>query len=166
MPQTLSEWWQKNLGEEWEETYELFRDTIGNLTLTAYNAELSNDTFPIKRELLLKSHLELNRYFNDTDKWDREEIEKRSELLADLALEVWPYFGEETSGSEEIIEVTGKTPRKLWILNQSFEVKSWRDVLEHTMNTISDLEPEKFEIIMQSFPRLVGRDRNRFSPLC
>lgn len=162
MPQTLSEWWQKNLGEEWEETYELFRDTIGNLTLTAYNTELSNDTFPTKRELLAKSHLELNHYFNDTVKWDREEIEKRSEVLSNLALEVWPYFGEDSSGPEEIIEVTGKTPGKLWILNQSFEVKSWRDVLEHTMNTICDLEPEKFEIIMQNFPGLAGRDKSRF----
>jgi len=30
------------------------------------------------------------------------------------------------------------------------------------MNTIAELEPEKFEQIMQQFPRFVGRDKNRF----
>ena len=30
------------------------------------------------------------------------------------------------------------------------------------MNTIADLEPEKFEQIIQQFPRMIGRDKNRF----
>jgi hypothetical protein len=63
MPQTLSEWWQGELGAEWEETHDLFLHTIGNLTLTAYNTELSNDGFPIKKETFEESHLELNKYF-------------------------------------------------------------------------------------------------------
>jgi len=50
MPQTLSEWWQQHLGNDWEETHELFLHTIGNLTLTAYNTELSNDNFQTKQK--------------------------------------------------------------------------------------------------------------------
>lgn len=61
MPQTLSEWWQKELGEDWEETHDLFLHTIGNLSLTAYNTELSNDDFPTKKKTLNESHLELNK---------------------------------------------------------------------------------------------------------
>ena len=40
MPQTLSEWWQHELGVDWEERYDLYLHTIGNLTLTAYNTEI------------------------------------------------------------------------------------------------------------------------------
>ena len=31
------------------------------------------------------------------------------------------------------------------------------------MNTIADLRPEKFEQIMQQFPRFVGREKKRFT---
>jgi len=30
------------------------------------------------------------------------------------------------------------------------------------MNTIAELEPEKFEQIMHQYPRLVGRDKKKF----
>lgn len=63
MPQTLSEWWQVHLGNDWEETHELLLHTIGNLTLTAYNTELSNDDFITKKKTYADSHLELNKYF-------------------------------------------------------------------------------------------------------
>lgn len=54
MPQTLSEWWQEHLGEDWDETHELYLHTIGNLTLTAYNTQLSNDDFHTKKKHLMK----------------------------------------------------------------------------------------------------------------
>ena len=31
-----------------------------------------------------------------------------------------------------------------------------------TLRTIADLEPEKFEIISENFPRYVGRDKDKF----
>ena len=82
MPQTLSETWEHHLGEDWGETHERYLHTIGNLTLTAYNSELSNDDFFTKRELLIESHLELNKYFLPISKWTKEEIDERSESLA------------------------------------------------------------------------------------
>ena len=71
MPQTLSEWWQDHLGQDWEETHELLLHTIGNLTLTAYNAELSNEDFTTKRRTYAESHLELNKYFSTPTCWTR-----------------------------------------------------------------------------------------------
>ena len=162
MPQTLSEWWQEHLGEDWEETHELYLHTIGNLTLTAYNTELSNDDFHTKKKILKESHLELNKYFSDIPKWTKSEIEKRAEILAKKAVEIWSYFGQENSKQTDIQEVTGTTPVGLKILGQHFEVKSWRDVMEKTFNVIADLEPEKFEIIAHNFPRYVGKDKNKF----
>ncbi|MBK9290982.1 MAG: DUF262 domain-containing protein [Bacteroidetes bacterium] len=162
MPQTLSEWWQEHLGKDWDETHELYLHTIGNLTLTAYNTELSNDDFHTKKRTLNESHLDLNKYFADIPQWTRAEIEARAETLAKKALEIWSYFGQENSTPTDIQEVTGTTPVGLKILGQHFEVKSWRDVLEKTLNVIADIEPEKFEVIAHNFPRYVGKDKNKF----
>ncbi|MBS1640193.1 MAG: DUF262 domain-containing protein [Bacteroidetes bacterium] len=162
MPQTLSEWWQNELGAEWEETHDLFLHTIGNLTLTAYNTELSNDDFPTKKLTLNESHLELNKHFADIPKWTRNEIEKRAETLAKQAIEIWGYFGQENSSPTDIQEVTGTTPISLSILGQKISVDSWRDVMEQTLNVVADLEPEKFEIIAHNFPRYLGKDKGKF----
>jgi uncharacterized protein with ParB-like and HNH nuclease domain len=162
MPQTLSEWWQNHLGNDWEETHELFLHTIGNLTLSAYNTELSNDDFTTKKQIYTESHLELNKYFAPLSSWSRSEIEKRAETLARQALEIWSYFGQENSASSDLKEVTGTTPTELKILGQQFQVQTWRDVLEQTLNTVADLEPEKFEVIAHNFPRYLGKDKNKF----
>lgn len=162
MPQTLSEWWQEHLGSDWEETHELYLHTIGNLTLTAYNTELSNDDFPTKKGKLNESHIDLNKYFAYITQWTRAEIEERAEILAKKALEIWSYFGQENSTPTDIQEVTGTTPVGLKILGQHFEVKSWRDVMEKTLNAVADLEPEKFELIARNFPRYVSKDKTKF----
>jgi len=162
LPQTLTEYWQNHLGNDWETAYELLLHTIGNLTLTAYNSELSNSSWERKKEFLNNSHLELNKYFADKSSWKREDIERRSSYLADIALTVWPYFGDEKTEQHEQKNVTGTTPTRVCILGQYFTAHSWRDVLERTMNTIAELEPEKFEQIMHQYPRLVGRDKKKF----
>jgi uncharacterized protein with ParB-like and HNH nuclease domain len=162
MPQTLSEWWQVELGEEWAETHDLFLHTIGNLTLTAYNSELSNDDFPTKKRTFSESHLDLNKYFGDKSNWTKEEIEKRAENLAKKAIEIWSYFGDENVTTINVHGVTGTKPTSLVILGQYFSVKTWRNVLEQTFNTIADLAPEKFEIILTNFQRYVGKDKNKF----
>ncbi|OGW74833.1 MAG: hypothetical protein A3J81_05675, partial [Nitrospirae bacterium RIFOXYB2_FULL_43_5] len=137
MPQTLSEWWQHHIGEDWEETHELFLHTIGNLTLTAYNTEMSNDDFIAKKKAYNESHLELNKYFAPLSSWRRAEIESRADALAKQALAIWRYFGQETSSSSGLKEVTGTSPTALKMLGQQFEVKTWRDVLELTLNTVA-----------------------------
>ncbi|MBF0376291.1 MAG: DUF262 domain-containing protein [Desulfamplus sp.] len=162
MPQTLSEWWQNHIGEDWEDTHEFFLHTIGNLTLTAYNSELSNDDFTSKKKTYDDSHLELNRYFFPIASWTRTEIERRAEALAKQALEIWNFFGQESTATSGLKEVTGTSPTGLKILGQQFQVQTWRDVLEQTLNTVADLEPDKFEIIAQNFPRYLGKEKNKF----
>src|SRR5262249_22829036 len=151
----LNNWWQSHLGGEWQEDHELSLHTLGNLTLTGYNGELSNADFHTKKKILLQSHLDLNKYFEGVSVWNRDEIEKRSNSLADRALTIWPYFGDEDiSKTNEVAQliadnVTGKTPKIVRILGQSFTVTSWRDVLEKTLNTIAELEPDAFTTLTQ-----------------
>lgn len=161
MPQTLTEWWQEELGDDWQATHELWLHTIGNLTLTAYNPELSNADFPKKKSLLNQSHLELNKYFKDLASWNQTEIEKRSNELADKSLETWAYFGDAQNATDSAItndEVTGKVPRVVSILGQTNTVASWRDVLESTMNAIAMVEPEAFTILVKDYPRFISAD--------
>ena len=162
MPQTLNEWWKKHLGEDWAITYDLFVHSLGNLTLTAYNSELSNSDFIAKRYEYEKSHLELNKYFHQCNEWKKEDIETRAEHLANRIIEIWSYFGDESLETTEPNGLTGKIPKLLFMLGEEYPVKSWRDVLEITLNTIADVEPEHFKKIMEQFPRLVGTDEKSF----
>jgi uncharacterized protein with ParB-like and HNH nuclease domain len=166
MPQTLTDWWKEHLGEDWQADHELYLHTLGNLTLTAYNSELSNAPFPDKRRRLADSHLELNRYFEQVAGWSRTEIEQRAEDLAGLALSVWPYFGADKSEPAQGDTLTGKKPRLLKILGQEISVQTWRDVLVFTLNTIADLEPDGFHILVEEYPYYVRKEMaSRCTPL-
>ena len=89
MPQTLSPMWRDSLGASADATHEQWLHTIGNLTLSAYNSELSNSAFARKRELLGDSHFELNRSVVARTVWDAAAIELRAAELCDLASIVW-----------------------------------------------------------------------------
>lgn len=162
MPQKLTEWWKNNLDHDWEETHQLYLHTIGNLTLTAYNQELSNSSFVDKKNIYQNSHYEMNKYFLSCDSWNKIEIENRSAELASMALRIWKYFGKEGADFSDPKDATGTSPKQLIILGQEFKVDSWRDVLESTLNTISDLEPEKFDILEKEFPKYIGKDKTKF----
>ncbi len=66
---------------------------IGNLTLLTgrLNPALSNAAWETKKvEIDKHSRLALNRDLINCEKWDETEIEKRTGLLLELALQVWP----------------------------------------------------------------------------
>ena len=95
MPQNpdLSAEWQEELGPDWKTVQERWLHTIGNLTLTGYNSELSDHSFGQKLTIkggFRDSPLRLNRYLATLDKWGEEEIQKRAEMLGDTALKIWP----------------------------------------------------------------------------
>ena len=55
--------WKRALGEEWERIQQQYLHTLGNLTLTGYNAEYSDRPFPEKRDMaggFKESPLKLN----------------------------------------------------------------------------------------------------------
>lgn len=104
MPQTATDGWKEQLGDDWASTHEYWLHTVGNLTLTGYNPELSNSDFPKKRAILAKSHVELNRYFADLGVWDGDAIAKRGESLAQRALSIWPDFARRADAPDEEAE--------------------------------------------------------------
>lgn len=90
MPQTLSEQWKSALGSNYADISDKWLDTLGNLTLTAYNPELGNATFDQKKKRLHNTHFELSRGLLVYEKWGAAEIEERGKRLADIAIRLWP----------------------------------------------------------------------------
>ena len=94
MPQNtnLSEEWKSMLGENWKVIQERYLHTIGNLTLTGYNSELSDRPYSQKKSIeggFDNSPIRLNEFFRSTDLWREEEILTRAKELATKACQVW-----------------------------------------------------------------------------
>lgn len=89
MPQTLNDDWRSELGDDYAEIHEKYLHTIGNLTYSGYNSELGNAKFSYKKNILSKSHYEMNRYVVEREDWTEEEIHARGQHLADRALTIW-----------------------------------------------------------------------------
>jgi len=96
MPQTLTPEWRRMLGEtlgpeeDVEEIHEALLHTLGNLTLTGYNAELSNSSFTVKRNRLAQSGLVMNQEIARQERWGRAEILARADALTERILTLWP----------------------------------------------------------------------------
>ncbi len=100
MPQTLSNEWKVDLGENFQEVYDKYLHTLGNLSITGYNSEYSNDPFKTKKEKfneLIKEDkakiLNLNRELTDINinKWGKDEIINRADRLIKVIVKKYPF---------------------------------------------------------------------------
>lgn len=96
MPQNIEHnlSWQQILGEDWQEVHSLYLHTLGNLTITGYNAEMSNKSFweKVNGESGFKhSHLKLNESIAQCDVWNKKAIQRRTNILTDIILKIWKY---------------------------------------------------------------------------
>jgi uncharacterized protein with ParB-like and HNH nuclease domain/predicted transport protein len=88
----LSAAWRQALGLDWQRVQEQWLHTLGNLTLTGYNAEYSDHPFPEKRDMaggFKHSPLKVNAGLGQLDAWNEATIQERAGWLADQALAVW-----------------------------------------------------------------------------
>lgn len=96
MPQTknLSSIWKKELGKNYKAVHKKYLHTIGNLTLTAYNSEMSNKPFIEKMKMhggFKESALRLNSYVVKQNEWNENTIKERACELVEKALLIWEY---------------------------------------------------------------------------
>lgn len=149
-PQTPSAEWRHLLSKEEIRVIENnYLHTIGNLTLSGNNGSLSNKTFLEKRDMnedggeqgYAYSRLWFNRDLKVLEKWDLEEIEKRTERFTQRVLEVWslPDVPMDAEIDEtNVFHIEDPTYRKLTSYSFRGEVKKsdsitsmYLDVLQH-----------------------------------
>ena len=119
MPQTpdLPDTWKQELGDNFQEVQEKYLHTIGNLTLTGYNSELSNRPFSDKQTIkggFCDSPLRLNYDLAQVNKWDESAILERANILTEKALKIWINHGGEILEAEtffrELADGKGNRP--------------------------------------------------------
>ncbi len=89
LPQTLTPAWLQELGEGGKDVHDKMLHTIGNLTLTGYNAELGNMAFAEKKGQLENTHIELNKLILKQNRWTYDEIMLRANVLLERAQQIW-----------------------------------------------------------------------------
>ena len=116
MPQNenLRPEWKSDLGAEWEAVHSRLLHTLGNLTLTGYNPELSDRPFASKRDMpggFKDSPLRLNKGLGQLQVWNEAAIDKRAAELAAQAISIWqrPQLSEDILAGyrSEFAESTG-----------------------------------------------------------
>ena len=113
MPQTLTPEWQNMLGDNWRDVHRKYLHTIGNLTLTAYNPEMSNKSFMEKMNMPggfkdVESALRLNSDIINLTEWNEQNIINRAKLLADKAVKIWEF---PSMTPEELAKYQGQEER-------------------------------------------------------
>lgn len=91
--EALSAEWRDALGADWKRVREQWLHTLGNLTLTGYNPELSDRPFVEKRAMkggFADSPLRLNRSLAHLNSWNEATIVERAEQLSNEAVAIWP----------------------------------------------------------------------------
>ncbi|WP_293736495.1 DUF262 and DUF1524 domain-containing protein [uncultured Phascolarctobacterium sp.] len=144
MPQNknLSLEWQADLGTEWHDVQKKYLHTIGNLTLTAYNSEMSDRPFLEKLDMsggFKESALRLNKYVVLQNKWNEQHIQERANELAKKAEYIWPY---PTLTAVELAsyQVEEKTVQKYSL--ETYDVNSFTRILYESLDKrIMNLSP-------------------------
>jgi len=164
MPQTLTNQWKITLGENWKNVHQKYLHTLGNLTLTAHNAALSNKSFEEKIALdTQSSKLRLNIQRDETKLWGEESIRYRAEKFAQDAIVIWPYpkvkernqqspekFDTEIISVSSAENVQGRKPSKLIVELQNFEVEHWWQIKTELSKHFFESSPTQMKEIIKS----------------
>ncbi|VEP15037.1 conserved hypothetical protein [Hyella patelloides LEGE 07179] len=135
---------------------ENYLNTIGNLTLSGNNGKLGNKTFSDKRDLkeagYKDSKLWLNKYLSTLGKWDKAEIEKRFDRIAERFLKIWEYptidvLDETDNGEINIFEAEDPKYKKLEyaiFFDQKIKVTQVTKLYVEVFKRLFEIQPETF----------------------
>lgn len=151
MPQHLTHAWIQALGPNSEEIHSTWLHRLGNLTLTAYNPNMSNATFQEKRDAergFKASGLRMNQRIATKDHWGPEEMQERSDEMVDIATKkIWAIppttfvpAGKELDSctlDDEDFELKGRDIVKYSYQNAETPVSSWIDMFEQVVKYLN-----------------------------
>jgi len=163
MPQTLTTEWEHELEPDAQEHWARLLHTLGNLTLTGYNADMSNRPYVEKRTAFAKSHFVLNRYFAEAACWNAEAIEVRGRALTERALTIWRDLAR-TPTPQPAGRRFEPTPVAVRFRGQSEPVGNWKQAAVKLIEHFESASPGLLSGLVQrrELTNVVSADATRF----
>ena len=160
MPRTLSDEWKNYLSEKNDlQSHERWLNTLGNLTLTAYNSELSNSNFDKKKLIYADSGFFYTKELKNFSDWTSIQIQVRAKKLANAALKIWSLpekynsiiieNGNVFTLDSDFRIFTGTKPAKISIANIEQEITTWREFLLEIFKFLYQCDKNIFELVLQ-----------------
>ena len=155
LPQKLNGAWKEYLSQRNDlSAHEIFLHTLGNLTLTAYNSELGNADFDVKKKIYEQSNFSYTRTLTKYDEWTSKQIQARAKTLANVAINVWTLPEELNSRFAKLDEIftldsdfgalTGTKPSSVWISATEIKISNWIDFLREVVKQLYSLDEDIF----------------------
>lgn len=160
MPQTLTAVWHADLGPESVRDHQMLLHTLGNLTLTGYNSELSNAPFVTKRTGFASSNLSLNAELAAESGWDGAAIRRRGARLAECILRRWPALNPEPAadGSGNAPNRAASVrPKAVHWQGQRLPVRTWVEVAVVTLRALAAAQPDLLATLAQRRPTYLSQ---------
>jgi uncharacterized protein with ParB-like and HNH nuclease domain len=172
MPQTLNAKWRSYLGVDYEIVHSKYLHTLGNLTLTGYNSQMSNKLFVEKRDMdkgFKESRLFLNKFLHNVECWNIKSINSRAKLLKDRSLKIWKYpissYKTQEQGlklftldSEDMVFKGEKVISFQFMNGTTKKIGSWKEFYTNVLSILYDLDPIKLKQILNNNKYLYNKD--------
>ncbi len=153
MPQTLSADWNYISPEEHEE----YLHTLGNLSVTGYNSELSNKSFKEKQDIIRENSkaVILNSDVLDKESWQIADIQARAKRLADIVAKRYQIIRisndtiefeyVETMSLDNYDEVTGKKLVSFKLFDETYRQSKYALMLLDVIKLLDKKMPGKLK---------------------
>jgi len=158
MPQTLSADWSHIRPEEHEE----YLHTLGNLSVTGYNSELSNKSFAEKQDIIRENSkaVILNSDVLDKESWNVADIQSRAKRLAGIVLTRYKidrvlddsieFEYIETLTLDSYDEVTGKKLVSFKLFGETYRQNKYALMLLDVIKLLDKKIPGKLQTLAEN----------------
>jgi len=179
MPQTLTDSWRNELGNNFEEIHKKFIHNIGNLILTEFNSEIGNKPFSEKKQKLAESSLHYRLDILNCSEWNENSILQHQNKMINDFLETFSlpedyknksnWYATENINVIEIQEFSpldedakeyseGNKPKSIRVFNETIKVVTWQDVQLAFLNELYKNKEFDFQFIIDNQMEIFGRD--------
>lgn len=162
MPQNKTEEWRITIGEDYDMIYEKYLHTLGNLSLTGFNSEMSDKSYMEKRLKIKESSkfnvLNLEIVSNNT--WSDKIIVKRAERLSNRLIDllelpsiIREYALIKPINTSRMVDdgrsVTGTNVISFNFMGTTRDVSNYSDLLISVMELLDFMDSEKTKELAQ-----------------
>lgn len=154
MPQTMSRVWRQHISDE---DHDQYVHTLGNLSVTGYNSEMSNKSFDEKKKILEQNSkaVVLNKDVVDKDQWTIKDIKERADRLSKILMSKYSMTKVEdpdivfelvdTISLDKSKEAKGRKPVSFTLEGSDYPVKSYKEITLKVLQILDQDDPDRLE---------------------